>query len=134
MKFIKAFLILLKSFIFRKDLYRVHFVKIDESWYCDLPHWPKALSDKARMEEKAGWLLETMADGKDSLTVEFGFEESKLPLPGNHYNKARLTDVEMSRGACYDISALNFLSNIWVTSFTLYVFGHYPEYVYFRPI
>lgn len=134
MKFIKALLILLKAFFWRKDVYQIHFIKVNKLWYCDIPHWPRAFFDNAQMVGGAAGLLNTMAKDKNEILIEVVFKEKHLSLPANHYNKARKTGSQLWRGAFYDVLSLDFLSSIWICPVTLFVFGKYPEYIYFREI
>lgn len=134
MKFIKAFVILLKSYFFKKDVYHIHFIKVNRLWYCDIPNWPKAFFDNAQMVAGAARLLEILAEGKDEVTLEVAFNEKYLNGSVNSYNKARRTGHALTRGAFYDVISLNFMSNIWIFPVTLFVLGKYPEYIYFKTI
>ena len=134
MKFIQAFLILLKSFIFKKNVYQIHFIKVNRLWYCDIPHWPKAFFDNAQMVAGAARLLEVISKGKDEVTVEVAFDEKHLDGSPNGYNKARRTDYTLTGGAFYDVMALGFMSNIWLCPVTLFVVGRYPAYIYFKTL
>ena len=134
MKFIQAFLIFLKSFICKKHVYQIHFIKVNRLWYCDIPHWPKAFFDNAQMVAGAARLLESMSEGKDEVTVEVAFDEKYLKGLPNGYYKARRTAYALTKGAFYDVMALNFMSNIWICPVTLFVLGKYPQFIYFKTI
>lgn len=132
MKFLIAFFILLKSVIFRKNLYTIHFIKVKGLWYCDIPHWPKAFFDNAQMVAGAARLLESLSKGNDEITLEVGFNKEHLPLPVNRYNRAHKTASALTNGAFYDVMAYDFQSSIWICPVTLFVVGKYPEWIFFR--
>ena len=134
MKFIRAFIVLFKAFFFRKNVYHIHFIKVKNLWYCDIPNWPKAFFDNAQMVGGAARLLEIIAKGKDEVTLEVAFKDKHLNGSANGYNKARRTAYALTRGAFYDVMALDFMSDIWICPVTLFVLGKYPEYMYFKTI
>lgn len=122
MKYLIAFFILLKSAIFRKNLYKIHFIKVKGLWYCDIHNWPKEFLDNAQMVAGAARLLELVSKGRDEVTAEVAFKEKFLK---GYTGKARKTGSNLTGGAFYDVLYPIFTREMWICPVTLFVLGKF---------
>lgn len=96
------------------------FYKEDNRWYVDLPEWPGSKED-LEMIEGADYLLGILAgEDNDEVLVKFTDE----PFEGCH----RLTHLG---NGYYNNNAWHGPSMIWLCYVTEFVFGNYPEFIYY---
>jgi hypothetical protein len=116
----KSFLESLKGKSFEFDFYFDH----DNRWYVDLPSWPGE-KEELEMVMGADLLLDILSDGSYDPQkrtrvrfTEFSFEGSScLTHTGDGY---------------YDNDAWHGPSTVWLCHVTEFVFGYYPDKIYYR--
>jgi hypothetical protein len=102
-------------------------------WYVDLPEWE---GEKEELEMVAGAdiFLELLSQGEETVnvtlsTVEFeGSERLEMKYLG------RLESWELGTGAWYKLISymgLEFELDVWLCDVTKFVFGCFPENIYF---
>lgn len=91
----------------------------DGRWYVNLPEWP---GDKEELEMVAGadLLLEAIGHGEPWVRVDFSME----PFDGAKCLTYRGDGV-------YDNDAWHGPSTLWLCPVTEFVFGKYPEKIYY---
>lgn len=103
-----------------------HFYKEEDNrWYVDLPEWEGSKED-LEMVLGADALLDILAGDCRFCNVRFGDESFKGCKTLTH----RLADVEATPG-WYDNDAWHGPSTIWLCSVTEFVFGSYPDKIYY---
>jgi hypothetical protein len=100
------------------------FYKEDNKWYVDLPEWRGDKSD-LEMVLGADLLLEIISGDYDDCSVTFGDE----PFDGCH----TLThDLTQDIPGYYNNDAWHGPSTIWLCPVTIFVFGEYPDKIYYK--
>ena len=109
----------------------IKFVKIQNEWFADLPEYLEHGGNFADCQMVAGaddW-LEMLAQGEEEVFLTL----SVAPL------EERLDIVEQpndpSMGATYTIKSykgVKYNHQLWLCPVTLWVFGHYPETIYYQ--
>jgi hypothetical protein len=103
-----------------------HFYKEEDNrWYVELPEWEGSKED-LEMVLGADMLLDALSNYSDWVKVRFADE----PFEGCKTLTHRLADVEAAPG-WYDNDAWHGPSTIWLCSVTQFVFGDYPDKIYY---
>lgn len=97
----------------------------DNKWYVVLPEWEGSKED-LEMVLGADMLLDIISDGGDYAIVKFGDE----PFEGCKTLTHRLAPLEATLG-WYDNDAWHGPSTIWLCYVTQFVFGDYPDKIYY---
>lgn len=91
----------------------------DNRWYVDLPEW-EGEKDDLEMVSGADLLLDIISSGTDYVDVTFDtdiFDGAK--------------ELKHKGGGYYDNNAPHGPSTIWLCSVTEFVFGNYPDKIYY---
>ncbi|WP_407403278.1 DUF6717 family protein [Sodaliphilus sp.] len=119
----------------RKKEYVLSFVYVpeDKLWYIDMP-WE---GDRYNLAMVAGSdkLLDRLSDedSENRVTLEVLPREQQEEHPG--YIECVQTAYELTKGSFYDVHGLEgFDRDIWICPVTLCVLGHYPKYIYIKPV
>jgi hypothetical protein len=108
----------------------------DNCWYIDLPNWPFA-HHNLMMVAGADNLCEMLSDGNGHTSVEVIISDDKEDLPD--YIELEKTNSSLTGGADYDVHSDEFSkfanrNTLWLCPVTLFVFMHYPNYIYVKKI
>lgn len=95
----------------------------DGKWYVDLPEWTGPKED-LEMVLGADVLLDILANGYHDVSVKFGDE----PFEGA---KILTYDHNEEIDGFYNNDAWHGPSTIWLCHVTQFVFGKYPEKIYY---
>lgn len=105
--------------------------EIGTRWYVDLPEWD---GDKEELEMVSGadLFMEILAQGEPEINVVL----SVTDFPGSSQlvftELGRLEHWEMGHGAWYRLEGYFGLElSMWLCDVTTFVFGHFPEKIYF---
>jgi hypothetical protein len=101
------------------------FYKEHGRWYIDLPEWEGSKED-LEMVLGADMLLDNIARGNDWCKITLSDE----PFEGSHILSHRLPPLEATPG-WYDNDAWHGPSTIWLCEVTRFVFGNYPDKIYY---
>jgi hypothetical protein len=96
----------------------------DERWFIELPEW-KGEKDDLEMVMGADLLLDILSDYSDYCFVTFSdepFEDAKV-LSYDHNQSVK---------GYYNNDAWNGPSTVWLCYVTEFVFGKYPEKIYYK--
>ena len=98
------------------------FYKEDNRWFVHLPEWE---GDREELEMVAGadLLLDILANGNSEVTVHF--TDQPTPSPDFH-------TLTHTGDGYYQNSAWHGPSTIWLCHVTEFVFGRYPEKIYYK--
>lgn len=105
----------------------------DDRWYIDMP-WD---GNRGNLEMVAGADdLLTYFDTEHKHRVTLHVIPSQEPLQVADHFELRQLDQSLTGGAHYDATSVpSFrMPRIWICPVTLCVLGHYPRYIYIRPI
>lgn len=99
----------------------------DNRWYVDLPDWE---GSKAELEMVMGadTMLEIIAEGENNVSIHFDLE------PYEGANKLELKEV-LEVGAFYMLESYKGIElnlDMWLCDVTKFVFGDFPENIYFN--
>lgn len=107
------------------------FYKDNTGWYIDLPNWPFSKSALA-MVCGADTLLDTLSNQGDEVTLKI----KTKPFDGQDNWIKRTELLGLTKGANYKGGSSGLVENgnnqLWLCPVTLYVFGRYPEEIYFK--
>ena len=134
MKYIKLFIIFISSFfkvLFKKEL-KITFKKIKSNWYCDIKGWPKEFFANTLMVGNASALIDNLSDNKDEVTFNIIIANKEKENLKPKYWELVKTNSNLTSGAYYNIDPDNLTESLWLCPVTLFVFGKYPKYIYFR--
>lgn len=113
---------------------RLKFDKEFDGWFVDLPEWQGSHTDLQMVSGADTW-LDIMSQGEWHVWVTI----SDQPFDGA--NELKLTAVGMVNGEFIDSGATYTLENymglpykldMWLCDVTLFVFGKFPEIIYFK--
>lgn len=112
-----------KSGVYRfyKESRLDHVSGYQREWYIDLPKYP---GPKAALQMVAGadYLLDVLSEGKDEVKISLSLTQKE-----NHCLKLCTTEqTTYGRWYWYENHAL------WLCPVVVYVFGYYPETIYFK--
>jgi len=105
-------------------------------WYVDLPEWE---GDKADLEMVMGAdsFLTVMSEGNSEVRLILSDEEiegaDSLILKG----AGIFEDIEVGSGAWYVLPkymGIDYDHSMWLCDVTLFVFGYFPETIWFVPV
>ena len=107
----------------KTKIMKIRFYERDCRWYADLPEYIAQGGTEEECEMVAGadtW-LEMLSKGKSNITLEI----SELPIEGSSTHLLKVDGEGNYR---------EFDSNheMWLCSVTVYVFGHYPDKIYYN--
>jgi len=109
------------------------FYKDDSGWFIDLPEWTGQKWD-LQMVMGADHFCDIMSQGENEIFVTL----SKEPFEGSeilHFQKlGRLEGPEFGEGAWYflqEYKGVNYGLEMWLCDVTKFVFGDFPNKVYF---
>lgn len=129
---------ILKNFFQKKNnVYHFKFIKeSDGKWYYYFPQWPFA-HHNLMMVAGADNLCEMLSDGNGHTSVEVIISDDKEDLPD--YIELEKTNSSLTGGADYDVHSDEFSkfanrNTLWLCPVTLFVFMHYPNYIYVKKI
>lgn len=104
----------------------------DNRWYIDLPEWTGNVCE-LEMVAGADKMLDYMADGKTKLSLILSVEDFE--------NSNKLEFIELANnienGAYYKLdtyNGINLNSEMWLCDVTKFVFGKFPETIYFAVV
>lgn len=107
-----------------------------EEWYVDLPEWEGSKADLL-MVAGADILLSLMAGSRTTITLKVNTE----PFKDAYILRRVSEETSLDREGFYQIidgpvneELLRQSSIIWLCPVLVFVFGYYPEYLYFRPV
>lgn len=101
-----------------------------KKWYADIPDWTGRKS-ALQMVAGADKLLDYIAEGKHEVTLNFSEEEFE------YSDCLTLIDTCFFSGADYKVDTYKGYElgyKIWLCSVTKFVFGGYPEKIYFSKV
>lgn len=104
--------------------------KYEDEWFVDLPTWT-GNEDDLQMVQGADTLLEYLAEGKERLALRFSIK----PFEGASLME-RMYVCETD-GAYYFIHSYNNIEinlPFWLCDVTKFVFGEFPENIYFTKV
>jgi len=107
------------------------FYKRDNRWFVDFPEYINAggTEDECEMVAGADVWLDIISDYSDSITLKVSDEQSL---------KENLVLYEvLETGAVYVVQTYEFEvinKEMWLCPVTLFLFGHYPETIYYSKI
>ena len=112
-------------------MHKVHrfYKEQNGGWFIDLPTWrgPKAA---LAMVAGADTFLDMLSDGENEVTLSLSTE----PIEGYEQLIRQKLNYMGAYGADYKIlsyKGIEFNHDVWLCPVTLYVFGEYPEIIYF---
>jgi hypothetical protein len=125
----------------------------DDRWFIDLPNWPWK-KDNLEMVCGADRLLDILSEGKDRVkllvkpTEEPLDEDEVQDLIEQGWLEVKQTHSSLTGGATYTargyemdqfvrnhpLTGQSMQRTHWLCPVTLFVFGHYPKYFYFKVI
>ncbi len=115
----------MRTYIFYKD---------EIGWFIDLKWFPFNRAHLA-MVCGADELLDKLSNNGEEIYLEI----STKPIKNNHNCLYRIQKLGIFNGAVYEPSSLFEIeyeifkpNQLWLCAVTLFVFGHYPEKIYFR--
>lgn len=108
----------------------------DNHWYINLPNWPFA-HHNLMMVSGADDLCEMLSDGNGHTSVEVAISDNEEDLPD--YIELEKTESSLTGGAYYNVNSKEFKEfakrdTLWLCPVTLFVFMHYPNYIYVKKI
>ena len=102
---------------------RTRFYKEKDQWYADIPQYPGPVED-LQMVFGADTLLDILSSGKDEITLRISLED-KL---GDTLHRTEIMDNIEGGGALYKHIHVD---QLWLCPVMEFVFGGYPETIYF---
>lgn len=93
-------------------------------WYINLPEWTGSKED-LEMVMGADNMLDYLAQGEDTVVIYVSLE------PSFNYEYELTLDREDEYGAYYYVNGNNLDMEIWLCPVTKFVFGNYPNKIYF---
>jgi len=110
----------------------------DRNWFVDLPDWEGTKAD-LQMVAGADSMLEMLSDGKKEIWLNVSDEEIKIEEPFENLVKLDFVReaIEIENGAFYNAKTIHGVEinlEVWLCDVTLFVFGKFPEAIYFYPI
>jgi hypothetical protein len=102
-------------------------------WYVDLPEWEGSI-DELEMVAGADLFLELLSQGEETVFLTL----STVPFEGSEILEMKylgtLEGWEMGTGAWYKLVSymgLEYKLDMWLCDVTKFVFGSFPENIYF---
>ena len=102
-------------------------------WYVDLPEWEGSI-DELEMVAGADLFLELLSQGEETVFLTL----STVPFEGSEILEMKylgtLEGWEMGAGAWYKLVSymgLEYKLDMWLCDVTKFVFGSFPENIYF---
>lgn len=102
-------------------------------WYVDLPEWEDSI-DELEMVAGADLFLELLSQGEETVFLTL----STVPFEGSEILEMKylgtLEGWEMGTGAWYKLVSymgLEYKLDMWLCDVTKFVFGSFPENIYF---
>lgn len=99
--------------------------ELDNRWYIYLPEW-KGHKDDLEMVMGADTMLDIISQGEDIVTLLI----SKKPF--DSYNYLLTLREELYEGGMYELSSINFNFEVWLCHVTKFIFGEFPNKIYFK--
>lgn len=108
----------------------------DNRWYIDLPNWPFA-HHNLMMVAGADDLCEMLSNDAEHTSVEVITSNKKKNLPD--YIELEKTESSLTGGAYYNVKSEEFKEfakrdTLWLCPVTLFVYMHYPNYIYVKKV
>ncbi len=97
---------------------------VKRRWYIDLPKYP---GPKAALEMVAGadFLLDYLAEDKDEVSLKISLEND-----GSYEALQLCTTEQTTEGRWYEWG----IHPLWLCDVVLYVFGNFPNTIYFKVV
>ncbi|WP_165157931.1 DUF6717 family protein [Parabacteroides sp. ZJ-118] len=114
-------------------IYRVSFTKIGRKWYCNVPGFPKELSEHTLMVGGASKFLEYYSRGENEIVA--GIRIAK-EWEDEFYCGVRLYKVSstLTGGAFYKDPSGYAGEELWLCPVTLFLLGRYPKLIFIYKI
>lgn len=125
---VKLLSILYKAILFKKEKYRLEFIKEDDGkWYANIPDWPKKYHKNLEMVFGSNRLLDKLNKDGSNRVWMFINPKSKSDTTGNLFLER--TGKSLFNGAFYKVFSpeFEFREEIWICPVTLFFLGYYPK-------
>lgn len=110
------------------------FYKDTEGWFVDLPEW-EGEKWELQMVSGADTFLDILSQGETEVYVVLSKEDFDGANVLHFQELGRLEGPEMGSGAWYFLNEYNGISytlKMWLCHVTTFVFGDYPNKIYFK--
>lgn len=110
------------------------FYKENDDWFVDLPEW-EGEKWELQMVMGADTFLDILSQGEDTVHVTMSTEYFERSNVLQFTELGRLEGPELGEGGWYflsDYQEINYSLKIWLCHVTTFVFGEYPNRIYFR--
>ena len=109
------------------------FYKDDNDWFIDLPEW-KGEKWELQMVSGADTFLNLLSDGENEIFITLSNQQFNKSNTLVFRELGRLEGFEMGEGAWYSLeeySGIDYNLAMWLCDVTKFIFGEFPEIIYF---